>query len=350
MKTFTVSICFVLLGIFIRPAVHPFSVESHGFLSGKALVRSTLDGFLISELNLSAGIEEMLAGKPVAEWIVIGSIREDDGIRPTHHFHNPLRSWDEFTNFGFSSICWAQATNCQGGTAANDFSWQQARENYFNGLTAGDQATREEKLALAFKILGHQIHLIQDAAVPAHTRNDGHPFFEGFETFVHSIRLTPLFDLLTSMSTPFDQSILALPQNKLAPIPISRIIDTTDPDQTALIPSAGTNVGIAEYSNPNFVSDDTIFTDFIFPREASLGDSFLEENGVTYRPKVSEGEGAGGEQFWIKHFVAQDEFGNYYLSQGAPLMIEFLRTMLRGLRCPHSPTGSCLAPLAIPAG
>jgi hypothetical protein len=56
-------------------------------------------------------------------------------------------------------------------------------------------------------------------------------------------------------------AILNLPQNPLAPIPEARIIDTTDQAQTSAVPSAGTNQGIAEYSNANFLSEDTIFQD-----------------------------------------------------------------------------------------
>ena len=41
-------------------------------------------------------------------------------------------------------------------------------------LTNPSDATRKLQYASVFRTLGHLIHLVQDAAVPAHTRNDPH--------------------------------------------------------------------------------------------------------------------------------------------------------------------------------
>ena len=104
-----------------------------------------------------------------------------------------------------------------------------------------------------------------------------------------------LFNSWTSSSVGFDTAIMNLPQNSLAPIPVARILDTTDPAQTSAVPSAGTNHGIAEYSNANFLSEDTIFKDFTFPRVESLGAPVdgidpATQRARRYFPKVADGD------------------------------------------------------------
>lgn len=62
---------------------------------------------------------------------------------------------------------------------------EKTRENYYVALTGKDftgaqiamtKETRDEYFAMTFRGLGHQMHLVQDAAVPEHTRNNAHPF------------------------------------------------------------------------------------------------------------------------------------------------------------------------------
>ncbi len=320
MRRTTIAILASVLVMLQALSANSFEVGTHSALSNKAVSATGLDTFLKQQLSFSLGIDQPFsdgtATRTVLEWVQFGSVREDDGIRPGNHFHNPLRTWDSPLPFplGFSSIIWGQGTG-----VSNEFRWQNARVNYFNGLVASTLAERERLLALAFETLGHQIHLVQDAAAPAHTRNDQHPlgFTDGFHVFAEMILLTPLFDQLTvdpvtGQPTRFAPSILALPQNLLAPIPIARIIDTTDPDQVEAVPSTATNIGIAEYSNANFMSDGqsgTIFTGFVFPRVESLDLTMPEViNGVTYFPKVRDGEE-------VKRFVAQDTAGTFFLSQ-----------------------------------
>jgi hypothetical protein len=98
-------------------------------------------------------------------------------------------------------------------------------------------------------------------------------------------------DPITGGPTSLDPSILMLPQNPLASIPVSRITDAADPQQAQAVPSAGTNQGMAEYSNANFLSGDTIFKNFTFPRIQSidLNNPILISNR-RYFQKVSDGD------------------------------------------------------------
>ncbi len=267
--------------------IYSFEVPTHRALSEKAVRSSSLDEFFRSQLSMPGGINELFAGRRVFEWVQEGSEREDDGFRFFNHFHNPLRTWDQAgleIVGGSSSVLWGQ-------NASQGFAWQKARDRYFQALTSTSPFFRDQHFAAAFRTLGQLIHLPQDAAVPAHTRNDQHPFFEGFERFALGITGTALFDQLTQSSIRFDSSILNLPQNPLARIPVARVIDTTDPEQAQSTPSAGTNQGMAEYSNANFLSGDTIFKDFAFPRLESIDLNFpLTLNNRRYFTKITDGE------------------------------------------------------------
>lgn len=293
------TILVVALALLQDSKVSSFEINTHRALSDRAVVGSTLNDFLISQLGLSGGINETLSDgtvtRTVTQWIQEGSDREDAGFRFFNHFHNPLRTWDRAglrilgAQLGFSSVLWGQRTS-QG------FAWQNARDNYFKGLTTTTKEDRDKLLAAVFQTVGQLIHLPQDAAVPAHTRSDQHFFFEGFERSVENLRAgnadqVALFNQLTQNPIGFDPSILKLPQNPLAPIPIARIIDTTDPEQAAALPSAGTNQGLAEYSNANFLSGDTIFKNFTFPRLESIDLNFpLTLNDRQYFTKIADGE------------------------------------------------------------
>jgi len=297
---------------------YAFEVGSHAELSDLAVRSSLLDNVLKGQLNFPAGIEEkLLNGKNVIDLVVEGSRREDDENRFCNHFHNPLSTWSTAglqipipiicpaTNH--SSVLWGQGLDLQ--PSGKQFAWQNARTNYFEGLTAQTQSEREEKLGLTFRALGQLSHLVQDAAVPAHSRNDPHPLervlYEGLESFVENTRLNnkTLFTQLTGSSQTFDPSILAATPNDSAPIPIAHIIDLTDSDQAAAVPSAGIDQGMAEYSNSNFLSNDTIFINrFTFPREESLGSFFLGIEPLTLLPRIYFPKISDGETF--DHFVA----------------------------------------------
>jgi len=108
----------------------------------------------------NANFERKLSSQEI-NWIKLGSIEEDKFPRPVNHFFEP--------NLGIgiagfaSSKAWAQNSGLQKITATGDYSWQTA----INAYVKGDNE-------LAFVALGHALHLLEDKAVPAHTRLDEH--------------------------------------------------------------------------------------------------------------------------------------------------------------------------------
>jgi hypothetical protein len=203
-------------------------------------------------------------------------MREDDTPRFLNHFHNPLHTWDAAglrvpwpffgVQIGFSSILWEQDT------ATSGWSWWNARSFYLDALTRPQPAERDERLARTFEGLGHVIHLVQDAASPAHARNDLHigPGHDdvlagrtkgfNYETFVREVGADdPVF--LDTVLTPraVSSAWQTIDTNPLAPVPVAALTDSDRYDGSNPAITTGDPIGLAEYANANFFSEDRTF-------------------------------------------------------------------------------------------
>lgn len=223
-------------------------------------------------LGFPLGDQDALMGKKVMKWFEAGAEFEDAGTRPRNHFHNPLKELstaglnDVFT--GKSSILWAQDGQGQAGYPQGDRSWRTLRSTYYSALTSRFVAQREQAFADLFMGLGFQMHLIQDAAVPEHVRNDEHVlgsivgyspgpaprgaiFFEKWAEqnrgSIKTISSSPIPPQLSFHASRYSQ----------APVPVSELTDAEVYDGTN--PSAAVTQGLAEYTNANFFSESTYF-------------------------------------------------------------------------------------------
>ncbi|MBI2035679.1 MAG: lamin tail domain-containing protein [Candidatus Liptonbacteria bacterium] len=123
-------------------------------------------------------------------FLIDGSRREDDAPRWLNHFYDPINDTGLTSIYGdgYRSKEWAEDAEKQTETrykayafitsiltawqekqlgaltTESDFTWERAVEYYARG--------DKEK---AMFILGHVLHLLEDASVPDHTRNDPHP-------------------------------------------------------------------------------------------------------------------------------------------------------------------------------
>jgi hypothetical protein len=266
---------------------------------------------LINSLGLERGVQEIIIGieangvsskKEVFKWLGYGGFQEDrpgsiidylplvgQPTRSVNHFHNPLGGLWRYSGLdasagplhytGQSSILWAQNIDQDPG---GKWSWYDARKYFYTALTGRDidgnvvAPTKEDKdpyFAKTFRAIGQLMHLVHDASVPAHVRNQVHILFN-YEKWVEKIRNQEEGTFSNFIANPisFDPSILNLAVlDPSAPIPIANIIGTdkysgTNPDITA-----GTAIGIAEYTNANFFSERTVFSDnFPYPARSSV--------------------------------------------------------------------------------
>jgi hypothetical protein len=267
---------------------------------------STFDRYLRESLGLANGRNMPLeAGgqrRIPEQWLAQGGEREDDGspfsatARFYRHFHNPLLAWDEaglLTRYPFhisphqytSSVHWMQAhdqAQDDGGAAGGTWAWRDARRLQYLVLTTADARQREAYAADLFRALGQIMHLVVDASVPEHVRNDPHPF-GAFSRDVLRSRIAGNYEYWVSeeqarlgdeafaaryLSRPIgpDDGLRGLPPptgEYVAKTPVARLIDADrylrdapDPNVTVSGP-----VGLAEVAHANFFSEDTLLGD-----------------------------------------------------------------------------------------
>jgi hypothetical protein len=297
-----------------------YSPSTHREIGAVAVDRSSLDPILKTQYGLDLGAAFLIDGQTVQEWVARGALREDvPPFRALNHFHNPLKPWAQAGGvFGQSSIHWQQAEEQGlGGT----WSWSVARRRFLDFLTRPSRSERDAALADTARALGQVMHMVQDAASPAHTRGDPHLIHDGLEERIEEIRasrdasLRARFEALLAAASPIPpMSILTPTGDPLAPAPIARLIDSDTYGSTIQSYVTGPQSGLAEYTNGGYVSDDTIFLEFAFPRRESLGPPFFDpEAGLPgarrYFPKATDGDA-------VPHFVAEGALYERLLFRG----------------------------------
>ncbi len=317
--------------------VSAYDQETHLEIATIATERSDLDQILRDRYGLPAGILTIVNGKRVREWITDGAKLEDSPFpRVLNHFHNPLQPWSQAGLFpGQSSVLWQQNPNQGSESLGGTWSWPFARQRFRDFLTAPTQAARDTALAETARALGQLSHMIQDATVPAHARNDPHlPVIDsdGYEGRTDEMRRSPdptvraRFDaFLAAPPVVPSLSILSATEDPQAPVPIARLIDSETYGGMLASYSTGGAIGAAEYTNGGYVSDDTIFRDFALPRRESLESvGFLDPDPLTdagaagtrrYFSKIGDGD-------LVSHFVAEGSLWEQMRFHG-PLFVLF---------------------------
>lgn len=210
-------------------------------------------------------------------WLRQGAIEEDEPPRWINHFYDPVHGvgWGgkhagdideksalaEGTDMAplqpLPSIYWS--TNQEAQAVYRQFgnqTWQKAIWSYLTG----DKES-------AFKALGHILHLVEDASVPDHTRNDTHTHLHGdpgspFETYAESFTNTNRLNIGFTLS------------NQNLPV-YGSIYDVF--------------FDVAKYSNSHFFSEDTINnSEFLNPNLANVlkvGEYLYDKNSDIYLAK-----------------------------------------------------------------
>ena len=322
MRKSTIGCSIFVLLISSPVALPAYDRETHRAIAERSVDPSvsSLDRFLRDDLGLEAGIRERFPGRSepglrtVQQLVGAGASFEDvPSQRVLNHFHNPLAEpwWTAgLLGIGQSSVLWQQNPAQDNAAGGGNWSWQDARRYFLDTLRGETRAQRERTLVETFEALGHLTHLIQDAAVPAHVRDDPHPSFiifgrripinpDWYEDWVDDIRESDpvLFgELLNQPPVAPPVSVFTPTDDLQAPVPVARLIDT-DKFRSALANidvTAEPAIGIAESTNGNYLSRDTLFRRFPFPRQQALGAlPVIEPEGAEFRryfSKTTEGE------------------------------------------------------------
>jgi hypothetical protein len=293
------KICLTILFFMFSSLAFAFDDEStHPLLTEKAVEHVVLlKNAIKDQLEIEEGIEAKLSiystRKSITAWLMEGSKKEDKPrCRAVNHFHDPTRPWSEamltdsnwYTDLRcaltpyhtkYSNLVWATGFIDQEQTPLeppvnNDFdlkygrNWSVARGLFYKSLTKPSNIERERYLAKTFLTLGHVLHLLQDMAVPAHTRND---FSQGH---IQDIGCPGggWWCKLDRVGNPFEGYVRDYFDKEILPAiadGISKgytgektLTNFWDTD-TVASPQIGFDIGLAEYSNSNFVSYSTIF-------------------------------------------------------------------------------------------
>lgn len=285
----------IIVCINILPS-YAFKEETHSTIN-EYIVQGTTNGFslenyLKTQLGFQKGVKEGLQfgeSKMVLNWIGDGGKTEDvPDMRSGNHFHDPISNKGFDGIFfgilfkGDSSIIWSQkpiGVQNPGGY----YSWFDTRDYFYKALISTIKADREKYFAETFRGIGQLMHLVQDVSVPAHTRNQAHIGYH-YEGFVLNYqnelynKYKGQFKTLLANPISFDQSLLNL-TSSLAPLPFANIFDSekyadTNPDPAVTLSS---NIGLSEYTNANFFSDNTIFKNYPHPAKENTSAILIEQ-------------------------------------------------------------------------
>ena len=225
--------------------------------------------------------------QPAETWLQDGSQFEDAGelyqyplgiVRSLNHFHDPtkplasagLTDLPISSLYGESTVLWAQDGANQSTKVGGDWSWKKVRDYQIAYLTATSKIDEDANLARTLMGLGYQMHLVQDMSQPNHVRNDTHVFdgagyqtANGFETWAKNLDATVVLILNSDDAKQIinNTAVDLKPAYEGGLSPVARLYDTRDTPGPFLLPSTSFSQGLAEYTNTNFFSEDTMFAD-----------------------------------------------------------------------------------------
>jgi len=143
--------------------------------------------------------------------------------------------------------------------------WDAARKLYFDALTNRVKNTRQKSMSDTFSAVGHVMHLLQDMAVPAHTRNDFQSHLIG-KTLAETTSLNPI----KWKKQPYEYYVQVNADIVRVATPVFPVYDDlkiTDfwdtnnynGNNPSITGKSLSNIGLAEFSNSSYFSDYTIY-------------------------------------------------------------------------------------------
>lgn len=311
-----ISICVLyIFNLFIGiDCVDAYSTSVHIEITDRVVNQNIikLNESINDYTGLTKGVDEFINKKKIIDWLKDGSWMEDVGYDiATSHYYEPI------SNKGYSvlGVEIGQSAYDRANDPTNSMSWIWARNHFYEALTTTFNGRREPAFADTFRALGQVMHLVQDVAVPAHTRNDFHfPAIDGepYEAYIGKI-----FKRLNYTSIPFQYWNALVSQG--AP---KQFWDLESYNGSVAYDSG--YIGLAEYTSANFFSQDTIFKDFPHPARENTN---FEDFGLLPITVITTPGGINHNTFYIsgygkKYLAAMKYFAAELFNSPIPLPIK----------------------------
>jgi len=264
MRVFLLGLCVFLAAVDTCFAWD--NLDTHRRLTERSVEKQPafrLDDYLKNKLSIPGGLQLSFNGNTLFKLILDGSDYEDSmstfDVRAKNHFHNPTRfgfeaGLTDLLGFvqGHSAQCWAETV------PENEWGYENFKAAYRQAMTAPTLEERRFYLQKAFRTVGHLMHLVQDMAVPAHTRNDLYPAHfdqlrKGFPFFSNPLE----YYLEKHPEIVEAASVAEVPRFPL----LEDFFDTGTYRSSGFQPASGIGVGLAEYTSSTFFSESTIFAE-----------------------------------------------------------------------------------------
>ena len=226
--------------------------------------------------------------KTIVELIRDGARFEDNFPRSLNHFFDPLND-KGLGGVNTKSPDWALED--KGDIDGQAFSYKRARQYFYDALAKMDQTERDRNFGRTFQTLGQVIHHLQDMAQPQHVRDDDH-------CDIWPCRLIPGLHNLSRYEKYSDE------QREKGKLPFDGYAPVNSKDDFSFLTTARAfwhtqnknpvaGLGVAEFTNTNFLSAGTNFDTTIYPIPR-LGDAtpwnanantLIEGEGLTVPPE-----------------------------------------------------------------
>ncbi len=258
--------------------------------------------------------------------MVDGSDFEDDtdkdegGKRSYNHFYDALTGSglgntppdDQVAAYGRDSFIWAWKLNSPGveflgfggfiarnvGTY-NKWSWQNARDYEWHGLTDLTRSQRTAALKNMFRAVGQVAHLLEDTSQPQHTRNEQH-----LDKFGENGRDTPWRSPIEDYGKKYletlnyQHSMLDWRAAGFAKLEDFWNRHVYNGNASAL--NGGAVLGLAEFSNGNFIGDRHSYPEYSTPGKVAYYPYPSRDKSTNYR-QVKANPNSFAEDYTLKN-------------------------------------------------
>ena len=221
----------------------------------------------------------------------------ETALRSYRHFFNPYKD-DGNTNLydREASPLWALEDRDEVSSVNQEYSFRDARDYLYQSLTATSDENRDQSFSMFFRTLGQVVHHIQDMAQPQHVRGDDHLTSEDAIGFEIPYRSDPShYEKYTGGVTTGDSDV----SNRAVDRHLQEQLFAQFSGYEPVILDNARNywhsegarnydgIGLAEFTNREFVSKDT---NFGMPDAKHLpSPSYDEDGAIFYRvPDVSQ--------------------------------------------------------------